>query len=227
VHLYSFSIVGFLFQQLPMNGVQMKHKSILIVILFTLTSFNLNAQTLVNYGLKFGVAASNPIWKVESTSISGIKTLYGADIGLFADWSLSKYFFITSELHYVQKGLKTQFDGERPISDSERPTINYLSIPITIKYVFLDSYIEPYVLGGPRVDFAISKYDHNWSRFVYKNTKDIDFGINVGLGIQTKSLIGIGTGIELRYCPSLINVDSSIMGNITNRSYEINLFVYR
>ena len=205
----------------------MNSKSILFVSFLISTLFNLNAQTLTRYGLKVGIAASNPIWKVESTSVKGITTMYGADIGIFADWALSEKAYITSGLHFIQKGLKTQFEGEKQIPNSERPSINYLSIPITLKYVMLNSEIAPYILGGPRIDFAISKNNQNWNRFVYKNTKSVDFGINLGVGIQTKLLFGIGSGIELRYSPSFFNVDSSVWGNITNRSFEINLIFFR
>jgi len=205
----------------------MKRKSILFVFFLISTLFSLNAQTLTRYGLKFGIAASKPIWKVESTSINGIREMYGADIGIFADWALSKKMYISSELHFIQKGLKTQFPGEKQIPNSERPNINYLSIPITLKYILIDSDIEPYILGGPRIDFAISKNNLNWSRFFYQHTKSVDFGIDLGVGIQTKLLFGIGSGIELRYSPSFFNVDSSVFGNITNRSFEINLFFFR
>jgi len=189
--------------------------------------FCLNAQTIKNYGVKFGIAASNPIWEVGSRSMSGVHTKYGIDFGIFADWSLSNKLFITSELHFVQKGLKAEFGNADSISNSDYPSISYLSIPITLKYTLNDYEVEPYILIGPRIDFAISKKETDWSTYVYKNTKDVDFGMNIGVGVQTKALFGFGTGLEVRYCPSFIKVDSSIQGDIKNRTYEINLFIYR
>jgi hypothetical protein len=192
-----------------------------------ISSLCLNAQTIKNYGLKFGIAASNPMWEVGSRSMSGVQTKYGIDFGIFADWSLSNKLFITSELQFVQKGLKAEFGNADSISNSDYPSISYLSIPITLKYTLNDYEVEPYILIGPRIDFAISKKETNWSTYVYKNTKDIDFGMNIGVGLQTKALLGIGTGLEVRYCPSFVKVDSSIQGEIKNRTYEINLFIYR
>jgi opacity protein-like surface antigen len=192
-----------------------------------ISSFYLNAQTIKNYGVKFGIAASNPMWEVGSRSMSGVQTKYGIDFGIFADWALSNKLFITSELHFVQKGLKAEFGNADSISNSDYPSISYLSIPIALKYTLNDYEVEPYILIGPRIDFAISKKETNWSTYVYKNTKDVDFGMNIGVGVQTKALLGIGTGLEVRYCPSFTKVDSSIQGDIKNRTYEINLFIYR
>jgi len=192
-----------------------------------ISSFCLNAQSIKNYGVKFGIAASNPMWEVGSRTMSGVQTKYGIDFGIYADWSLSNKLFITSELHFVQKGLKAEFGNADSISNSDYPSISYLSIPITLKYTLNDYEVIPYVLIGPRIDFAISKKETDWSNYVYKNTKDVDFGMNIGVGLQTKALFGFGTGLEIRYCPSFNKVDSSIQGDIKNRTYEINLFIYR
>lgn len=207
-----------------------------IRIVFTLFLFvaNINSQTLTNYGLKMGTVASNPIWKVGSQSYDGVETRMGIDVGLFLNWSLTNNLSLLTEMHYIQKGLRfyqtvinSSGNGVETYVESINPNLNYLSFPILIKYDLLNSEVVPYFIGGLRVDFMLSKSEVNNPRWLYSNVNNMDFGGSIGLGFQTKSLLGIGTGLEIKYSPSFIKVDSSPMADITNRSFEINIIVYR
>ena len=211
----------------------MKSKIFLIVLLPILIIFNLNAQTLLTYGLKLGTSASNPVWKIGSHSYDGVETKMGMDIGFFLDWSLTDKISMLTEIHYIQKGLRfyqpvINYDsyGFSVYVESIKPNVNYLSFPINIKYNMLSSEVIPYIIGGLRIDFMLSKSETNNPRWLYNNVRHIDFGGDIGLGFQTKSFLGIGTGLEVKYSPSFIKVSSTSMAEITNRSFEINFVLY-
>jgi hypothetical protein len=203
-----------------------------LVIFFFAVS--INSQTITNYGLKLGAVASNPIWEVGSQSYDGVETRMGMDVGLFLNWSLTNNLSLLTEMHYIQKGLRfyqsvvnSSGNGVETYVESINPNVNYLSFPIFIKYDLLTSEVIPYIIGGLRVDFMISKSEANNPRWLYSNVNNMDFGGSIGLGFQTKSLLGIGTGLEIKYSPSFIKVDSSPMADITNRSFEINIILYK
>ena len=213
----------------------MKNKSIFVVILLFLISLNLNAQILTNYGLKFGTVASNPVWKVDSQSYDGAESKMGMNVGLFLEWGLTNNISMLTEMHYIQKGLKfyepivenDQINNGFSVSvQSVNPNVNYLSFPVFIKYDLLSSEVIPYLIGGMRIDFALSTNNIKNPRWLYENVNNIDFGGDLGLGFQTKSLLGIGTGLEIKYSQSFIKVASSQMADITNRSFEINFILF-
>lgn len=157
------------------------------------------------------------------------------DVGVFLNWSLTNNLSLLTEMHYIQKGLRIyqpvfdfhNADGVGIHLESVNPNVNYLSFPIFIKYDLLTSEVIPYVICGLRVDFMLSKSKVNNPRWLYSNVSNMDFGGSIGLGFQTKSLLGIGTGLEIKYSPSFIKVDSSPMTDITNRSFEINIILYK
>lgn len=210
-------------------------KLVLVLLFFAI---NVNSQTLTSYGLKLGAVASNPIWKVGSQSYDDVETRMGMDAGIFLNWSLVNNLSLLTEMHYVQKGLRVyepivnilpNDNGVKVESHvvSVNPHVNYLSFPIFIKYDLLKSEVIPYLICGLRVDFVLSKGKSELPRWLYSNVNNMDFGGSIGVGFQTKSLLGIGTGLEIRYSPSFVKVDSSLEGEITNRSFEINFILYR
>ena len=205
-----------------------------LVLLFFAT--NVNPQTLTSYGLKMGAVASNPIWKVGSQSSNESEMKTGMDLGFFLNWNLTNNISLLTEVHYVQKGLRYYIpivensqngNGVSVYVQSVNPSVNYLSFPLFIKYDLLTSEVIPYLIGGMRVDFVLSTSEINNPRWLYNNVNKIDFGGSIGFGFQTKSLLGIGTGLEIKYSPSFIKVASSPMADITNRSFEINIILYK
>ncbi len=204
-------------------------KLALVIFFFAV---NINSQTLTNYGFKLGAVASNPIWN-HSSKQTAIKT--GMDLGFFLNWNLTTNISLLTEVHYVQKGLRFYVpifenvqnnNGVSVYVQSVDPNVNYLSFPVLIKYDLLKSEVIPYLIGGMRVDFVLSTNEINNPRWLYNNVNNIDFGGSIGFGFQTKSLLGIGTGLEIKYSPSFIKVASSPMAEITNRSYEISFILY-
>lgn len=212
----------------------MSRSLIKLALVLSFFTISVNSQTITNYGLKFGTVASNPIWKVGSHSYDGVETRMGMDVGIFLNWGLGDNLSLLTEMHYTQKGLRfyqpvvnSNNDVVETYVESINPNVNYLSFPIFIKYDLLSSEVTPYIIGGLRIDFVLSKSEIENPRWLYSNVSNYDFGGSVGLGVQTKSLLGIGTGLEIKYSPSFIKVDSSPMADITNRSLEINLVIYR
>jgi hypothetical protein len=210
-------------------------KLVFVIFFFAVS---INSQTITNYGLKLGAVESNPIWKFGTQSFNNVETRLGMDVGIFIDFSLTSKVSLLTEFHYMQKG--SRFYLAEPNPDNPLPgngydallyemnlNTNYLSIPILIKYNLLNSEAVPYLLGGFRIDFLVSKNKDFESYFTRVNLNNVDFGGTIGIGFQTKSIIGIGTGIEIKYSPNFTKVVSSdYWANVTNRSFEISFIIY-
>lgn len=111
----------------------------------------------VKYGAKLGINISSVSGDVENS-----KSLIGAQIGGFAEISISDKFAIQPELVFSMQGAKTNYsetDVDYSYSDESKTKLNYLNLPILAKYYVADKFA---LLAGPQFGFLISakeKYD--------------------------------------------------------------------
>jgi len=204
-----------------------------LILLFL--TFSTSAQSLIGYGVKFGAAVSDPIWTFENDSPHSSEIEIGADVGFFLNWSLTNRFSLLTEMHFIQKGIKynitkTNLSESGMIASITKvtihPNVNYLSVPIYLKYDLVSSEVNPYLIAGLRVDFDLSENNSNEYPNLYLHKNNVDFGGSIGLGLQTKSILGIGTGIELKYSPSFVKYYSPLLTDIKNRTYEFSFILY-
>lgn len=207
-------------------------KSFAIILMLITFPFSAYSQIINSFGAKIGTAISSPIWDKASQNDSRVQTMYGFDVGGFIKINLYKNISVIPEIHYLKKGFKYDL----PITTLQHPngtgefytinsSANYLSLPLNISWEFYKSYFDAYVFGGSRFDFVIEKYGNEW-QYYYERFKDFDFGFCVGLGIQTRELINIGTGLEFRFSPNITKSYTDGYEQITNRSFEILFVIY-
>lgn len=208
------------------------YKKLLIVLVIFISSI-VYPQGIEHFGLKVGTTASTPIWSHDSKSDSHVQTKWGLDIGAFIEFKLVENLSFVPEIHFIQKGLRYDI----PITTMEfpdgtgqfitlKPNVNYVSIPININYTFYKTSFEIYGVGGVRLDFAVDKNGDGFD-YQYKQFKDVDLGANIGLGLRTKELIGIGTGLEFRFSPNITPSYFKYGEKITNSSFEILFVLYQ
>ena len=117
------------------------------VVFFTVIS---NAQD-IKFGAKVGLNISN-----FSGDVTDSKSLIGAQLGGFAEISISDKFAIQPELLFSMQGAKSEY-SESIIGDSYREEsklkLNYLNIPILAKYYVGDKFA---VLAGPQFGILMS-----------------------------------------------------------------------
>lgn len=213
------------------NVEDILYKKFLIVLVIFISSI-VYSQSFEHFGLKVGTTASSPIWSHDSKSDSHVQTKWGLDIGAFVEVGLGEDIALVPEIHFIQKGLRYDI----PITTMEfpdgtgrfitlKPNVNYLSIPIDIKYTFYKSLFELYTIGGGRLDFAVDKNGDGFD-YQYKEFNNVDLGVSIGAGVRTKNLIGIGTGLEFRYSPNVTASYSQSNEKITNNAFEILFVIY-
>lgn len=197
------------------------------LIIFTLSSTICFSQDITHYGVKFGVVASKPIWSFNSVNDKNIQTKWGIDFGSFVEISYDDNISIVPELHFIQKGMRYDIPittNEFPDGTGEyfvsKPSANYLSIPVSAKYSIIKSLVELYISCGVRIDILINKKGDGFD-FFYKKFKNTELGLNFALGASTEKIIGIGSGVELRYSPNVTSSYSDNSFNIKNSSIDV------
>jgi hypothetical protein len=149
-------------------------------------------------GIKFGVTAgfnlSNFSGDVENTKLKA-----GFQVGVVADYALTKSFSITPELLFTQRGSKAEAT-EGGLTATYTETLNYLQLPINALYKFnIADDAKFLVFAGPYFGYGLSgtaKYKLSGGGESESESEDIkfgsdedkynafDFGLNAGIGYQ-------------------------------------------
>ena len=196
--------------------------------LLCMISSIVDAQLVRSYGLKAGTAAANQNWEYASLPASlDTRTRWGLDIGAFVEWLNMPTFSVLSEVHYVQKGFKTeipvtteQFPEGNGTYLSFSPVVHYLSIPIMAKGRIDIGSATVYGFAGPRVDVLLSEQGDAFDAVV-KNFKGSEFGASLGVGLETAQLGHFVVGLEFRYSPTFQDSYSTSLLSVRNRSMEM------
>lgn len=173
----------------------MKKSPILLLLLFcTNTPVS---QSFDSFGIKFGTNSSANSYSGELT-----RRKIGLSIGLFTELKAAERFFIQPEIFFINKGNTVLVLNNISKTEEVKTQLNYLSIPLSIKYCLNKNNIVPFISLGPRIDILLN-YDENGLEGYYSNLNSVNFGISAAIGAQylfnkNKRLI-----LELRYSPDL------------------------
>jgi hypothetical protein len=217
---------------LKVNGsTKMKKVFVISLILFLFPTMTYS-QILNSYGVKLGTVISSPTWTKASENDSKVKNISAFDIGGFISLQFLKNLSIVPELHFLQKGFKYPVQVTslyQPNGTGEyyytKSSASYLSLPLNISWIFYKVSFDLYIYGGARFDFVIDKQGNEW-QYYFDRFKNSDFGLSTGIGIRTREIIGIGTGLEFRYSPNITESYSDDYEQIKNKSFEILLVIY-
>lgn len=153
-----------------------------------------DTKMLSSFGIKGGLNIANLSGDIEDN-----KALMAFGGGVFGQLTVSPTLIIQPEVLYMQKGTEEDVDG------GEKLKLNYIEVPILVKYVFpTEGSFEPCVYAGPVISFLMSAKigDEDIKDFV----KSTDFGVAFGAGAEFA--VGEGGGkfhFDGRYTLGLTN----------------------
>ena len=166
-----------------------------LTFIFYFITLSLFAQRF-QYGAKLGAGTSN------TTNLNGIsKPRIGLLGGAIVKYQLSD----RTEEHYIQTELIYSNQGEfskDKQGNKYKNFVDYIHIPILYKYYFDDQGSDFFLEGGPQIGFVVSdKIDTNAPEFDNNILKNLDLGINLGVGYSYNRK----AEINLRYSYGLID----------------------
>jgi hypothetical protein len=182
-------------------------------VLFTAYSF---AQ--IGLGIKGGVNFAN----VSGTDAPpNAKTLTGFAAGGYLEISLPLLFTIQPEILYSQKG--TTYD-QSIFGTNVKVTakLNYLEIPVLVKYSFPVPVVKPSLYAGPAMGILLSAKakaeaaGQSQEEDIKSQTTSTDFGLVVGASAN----IAIIT-VDVRYTLGLTTIDKTGSTKGYNRVFSI------
>jgi opacity protein-like surface antigen len=207
-------------------------KSRLLLALLLLVPVASSGQFIRAFGVKAGAALASQTWDyAASYNDLSTESRWGIDAGIYVEWLTIPVFSVSSEVHYIQKGMKFSVlltSEQSPEGWGEYrtflPRVDYLSTLLLAKARLLDGEISPYIVVGPRVDFLLQDRGEGFE-LVLDKFRDTDVGVTIGAGVEVKSFNLLTLGAEFRYSPSLNDGYSSAFLNVRNSSLEFLLVV--
>jgi len=189
-------------------------KKIVLSIAFGIFSIlSINAQ---EFGAKVGLNLADVNYSGDADEIVDTKMRMGLQVGIVAEFEISEQFSFQPELMYSMQGYKqeykTTFAGTIVVLDGVLK-LDYINIPLMAKYYVAEGFS---IQAGPQVGFLIaanSEYTSETSfggevisktenRDVKDETKNIDFGLNFGVGYKMDN----GLFIDARYNLGLFDI---------------------
>jgi len=199
----------------------MKKTAILSVLFIFTSAFNLT-QAQVTFGVKTGLNLSNFFEKNDDKVLSeGYKYRTGANLGLTVDFPINNNLGIQTGLTFQNRGFRISEVKDIAGYDLEinsKTSLNYIDIPVNLKYTYELSNLNIYGLGGLYVGNAISGKYEGSSTFQGRTDEtnlDIEFGNDQG---EMKSLdYGLNFGLGAEYGPFGLNLSYAYgLANLSN-----------
>ena len=137
----------------------MKTKMILLVVGMMVTIFA-NAQ--ISIGVKTGVnIADAKLSGISESLIPNTNSIALPMAGINMQYRITDQLSFQPEINYVQRGFKAsegfQFDLLNvpiPVGITAITKLNYLEIPLQLKYKFTTGKVQPYIMAGPSLAYA-------------------------------------------------------------------------
>lgn len=171
------------------------------LIVFTLITFNLNAQHSssprghVNIGIKAGI-------NLYDYNNSGYDQLSGLHFGLLGHVHLNSAWAIQPELLYSNQSAK--------IGDTNN-VLDYINIPVLLQYMFDNGFR---LQAGPQVGILLRADNRD-------AMNPTDFGISIGASYVVPAT---GFGIDARYNLGLTNINKNDAVISTNRGLQFGVY---
>lgn len=134
--------------------------------LLTVGSADAQAPARPQFGALIGASLSSitdtDFAGLEGETGAGLKTKrrVGFQVGAYLTQPLSGALSVQPELHYIQKGVKLDFDSndpELPLSGAVTLKLAYLEVPVLLRYdVGTGSGVRPFFVAGPSFAYRIS-----------------------------------------------------------------------
>ena len=133
--------------------------------------------------IRFGARAGLNVANITGQDVEGYRSKAGLHFGGFANLALTPQLSVQGELMYSSQGARWD-------DDNEKTALNYLQIPVLVKYQIVRGL---YAEAGPQIGFLLKAEDDNEGDVT--NIKEFlektDVSIAVGGGYNINSNIGV------------------------------------
>lgn len=186
-------------------------KFVLFLSVFFIYNLNLQSQ----FGLRFGLNSSSIKFKTLGLNVETDSRL-GFHLGVVQDFQIEEKLFLRSGLLFSVKGGKAT---DSSTDASNKVTINYIEVPISAIYYFMEEGRGFFGELGPYIGGLISASTNGES--IKDEFRTIDIGVNIGAGYDFNNFI-----IGANYSVGLSNIAKANDDDfdVTAKNVNLNFF---
>ena len=172
----------------------------LLLVIFILSYVTASSQAFRG-GFLAGVSTS----QVTGDGYGGFNKA-GLEFGAFVNTKISEKMLAQFEIEFIQKGSRKNPDSGSTVVDRLILRMDYVQVPILLKYYQNSFYIEGGLYAGLLLNFYMEDENGEITDYVldgpFKPIKSTDFGYLMGLGYEFKEHYALNT----RFSNSITNV---------------------
>lgn len=185
------------------NNLKLKITSVIAFCMLMVTVGK--AQNESRFGVRVGANISKQEFKQGGLTVEP-DSKFGLDLAVVTEFPLGEVVSFGPEIHWLQKGYKIEDIGN-PIFEHATATLNYLELPLLVKFSFGET-AKFFVMGGPSVGYLLSgKYDYDGVEQDpdYDNINRLELGAHFGAGFGLGPIV-----IDVRYLLGISNFAKDI-----------------
>ena len=216
-------------------------KTLFAAILLSSLAFAATSQAQLRIGVRAGANLASQKRDIDTTTLSSKVGFIG---GLDVQYWFSDAIGVNAQVLYAQKGVS---EGEvslpNPITKTQATvsrdmSLNYLEIPILLRYNLSDGAYRPYIFAGPSFGMFMSgtKTTTSTGENVASNlngTEDIpsadmgmDLSLNFGAGVAYKMVYGPAFTLDAGYAMGMSKITKAGVDDPANiRSKDIRIML--
>ena len=172
----------------------------LLAVAVTLSLAFVQAAAAASWGVKGGGTLAGQRFEWAGGSVWEFDGRVGVHIGVVVEWNLTPQLDVVAEAIYVQKGMTeeiTMLHPDDPVpfeSITLDNRLDYLSLPVLVKFRLFRGPVHPYVAVGPRVDVLLARGGEPPYEELYDDFSSLDLGLDLVAGLRIHGVL-----LEARY----------------------------
>ena len=198
-----------------------KHLTIYMVLLISAS----NALSQFGFGLVGGLNHSSLAIENQADNTTLIPR-NGIIIGASSRYNFSANTYLSGQLRFIEKGQDAEW--RQFTWDYTEAQFNYIELPIYFNYRIILNNVKPKIFCGAYFGYMVSatgriKFNDEINEFdMIDEYNKVDFGIDVGAGIDFSITENYDLFLDFCYSHGLVNITKN-EGTVQNRGFQITL----
>ena len=174
------------------------------------------AGAAVTYGLKGGVNFANLSVVSTAPDVPDFKNETGMVQGIFVNFKLGPV-SIQPELLYSRRGASWDEYADVDVTVTGRILLDYVEMPILVKYSFLSGPVKPFLFAGPSFSSLLEGWNRLDVEYVAETEPDIAQMVEMEDSLKKTELAGVfGAGIDFKVLKLRISLEGRYHLGLTN-----------
>lgn len=173
-------------------------------------------------GLKGGLNLANMTIKAEDPAdLPDFKSQPGLVAGVFVSFDLGPL-AIQPELLYSRRGLSFEAYKDADETDTGRFIVNYLELPILLKYSFTKGSAKPFVCAGPSFAYRLQAWNGVDIDYVDPDDEDQYYRQDFTKAIKKTDLAGVfGAGVDIKLPKVILTLEGRYYLGLANINADL------